>query len=131
MQDNTQIETFLSNFCKVILPECFSSTLVFTLGAFVAAPKLKTLCLGEPIAHIVKLTHKCLSKYTHKDMDELRSTPEFNTLFSYFRENGMEFMESETIVQNARTHYQAALEEISTQPSELPIGQILNLDFLD
>jgi transposase-like protein len=95
------------------------------------APKLKSLSLPADAKQTVTLTHKCLSKYTHTDMEVLCSNPDFKTLFSYFLDNGMEFMGEEQIVQVSREHYTRALSEISSQQTYQEPVHSLNLDFID
>lgn len=131
LKDASQLQQMLIEFKHKLLPNSNSETLVYALGAFVAAPKLKTLCLDDQSKQIVKLIHKCLSKYTHTDMDVLCSDHDFKTIFSYFTENGMDFMNKEPIVQNVNEHYMRALSDISKQQTEDKPVHSLDLDFID
>ena len=95
------------------------------------APKLKSLCLEAEARSVVAITHKCLTKYTHTDMEVLCSKQDFKTLFSHFLDNGLEFMLNEQIVQVSREHYMGALSEISSQQNYVEPVTDLNLDFID
>lgn len=108
-----------------------SETLKFAVGAFTMAPKLKSLGLEADAKAVIAITHKCLSKYTHTDMEVLCSNQDFKTLFRHFLDNGLDFMLAEQIVQVSREHYMRALSEISSQQTYVEPVADLNLDFID
>jgi hypothetical protein len=89
-------ETLLCTFCNKLFPnETENSHLKYVLGAFVLAPQTKKLPLCSDIKCEVMNVNKCLTGYSHKDLDILFTNESAKTLFYYFNTNGQSYYENE------------------------------------
>ena len=129
-----QMTSLLVNLWSTLFPINNSNNLPFALGAFIFAPRIKSMRMSEASKIDVRTIYKCLSKYTHRDMEMLCFNESFKVLYSYFLKNGMEFMSNEAVVKKAwkidESAYSNALREITEMQKEQPKSKIC-LDFLD
>lgn len=107
------LEELLQELCYKLFPShaCGNFNLKYVLGALICAPQTKALPLDPETLSLVTQVHKCLSKYTHKDLRRLHKSGCIKLFFNNFVSEGLEFFNDEDIVKRNPLQYAQALEE--------------------
>jgi len=106
------LEQLLTSFWKSIFghEQELVPDLKYILGAFVIAPKMKNMDIGISSLSKISQIHKTLSKYSHKDLDEMFKIPHIHLIIQKFTESGYGFFLQSDVVKKHQQVYIEALK---------------------
>ena len=114
IKNQESIDTLLRDFCFFCFPEETTDNLKYILGAFVLAPKIKTLNIDGLVLEQVNNVYNTLSKYSHQNLQKIYSSYGVKRVFDYFFEYGIDHFRNEQMVSKNIDLYSTALNNIQS-----------------
>lgn len=107
-----KLDSLLSNFYYAVFKQASVDDMKYILGAFVLAPKMRILTVDSATKKKVSMIHKTLSKYTHKDLEQLYEISELQEVVGHFLTHGLQFLNDQEVVDKHSSVYFQALETL-------------------